>query len=40
MVKIFSGLCLDDVLSVWLHIGSFSLFTLAVQMLNHAHETV
>ena len=26
-------LCLDDVLSVWLRLGSFSLFILAVQML-------
>ena len=26
-------ICWDGVLSVWLHLNSFSLFTLAVQML-------
>ena len=28
-LKILPWLCLNDVLSVWLHIGSFSFFTLA-----------
>ena len=33
MVKNVLWLRLNGVLSVWLHLGSFSLFTLTVQML-------
>ena len=33
MVKTLQWLLLNDVLFVWLHFGSFSLFTLALQML-------
>ena len=33
MVKTVTWLGLNDMLPVWLHLGSFSLHTLAVQML-------